>query len=147
MAEQINNIKLTATEKAEIIEILTSKQVQDFLALPKLEAIRVCLEWNKEVNDGKILKTENAIDCPIFFWVIQNNTKCHKELVPYTDVCPLCGLPVCPDCMNHNVDIVSRVTGYLSNVSGWNTSKKQEFEDRYRYNLNERGSPIKNLNR
>jgi anaerobic ribonucleoside-triphosphate reductase len=35
--------------------------------------------------------------------------------------------------MNHNVEIISRVTGYLSIVSGRNEAKKQEFEDRQRY--------------
>lgn len=147
MNEPTNGDINTAKENAEIKEILKSKQIQDFLALPKLEAIRVCLEWNKEGNGGKTIETKTAIDCPIYFWVIHNNAKCNKEMVSNTAVCPLCGRPVCPDCMNHNVDVISRVTGYLSTVSGWNTSKKQEFEDRNRYNLSEPGNPMKNLNR
>jgi hypothetical protein len=147
MNEQIHDDINTVKENAEIIEILKNKQVIDFLALPKSVAIKVCLDWNEEVNEGKTLVTKTAIDCPIYFWVIHNNAKCHREMVPNTAACPLCGRPVCPDCMNHNVDIISRVTGYLSTVSGWNDSKKQEFEDRNRYNLNVMGKPAQNVNR
>ncbi|MCK4458686.1 MAG: hypothetical protein KAU52_03060 [Methanosarcinales archaeon] len=32
-----------------------------------------------------------------------------------------------------NVEQLSRVTGYLQAVSGWNAAKKQELEDRKRY--------------
>jgi len=42
---------------------------------------------------------------------------------------------MCPECMNHAADIMSRVTGYLQIVSGWNAAKKQEFEDRKRHRL------------
>jgi len=33
------------------------------------------------------------------------------------------------------VDAISRVTGYMQVISGWNAAKKQEFEDRTRYKL------------
>ncbi|MCK4811705.1 MAG: hypothetical protein KAS74_05485 [Methanosarcinales archaeon] len=32
-----------------------------------------------------------------------------------------------------NVEQLSRVTGYLQAVSGWNAAKRQELEDRKRY--------------
>jgi hypothetical protein len=52
--------------------------------------------------------------------------------------CPLCGEPVCSEtCFTHDVFVLSRVTGYLSNVSGWNNAKKAEFKDRVRYNSQE----------
>ncbi|MEA1869559.1 MAG: anaerobic ribonucleoside-triphosphate reductase [Euryarchaeota archaeon] len=39
----------------------------------------------------------------------------------------------CPNCGSTNVEQMSRVTGYLQAVSGWNAAKKQELEDRKRY--------------
>lgn len=45
--------------------------------------------------------------------------------------CPVCGARTCP-CGSHDITIVSRVTGYLSDVSGWNAAKQQEFKDRVR---------------
>jgi hypothetical protein len=49
--------------------------------------------------------------------------------------CPDCGHPVCPGCGAHNVEVVSRVTGYLSSVGGWNAAKQQELKDRHRVNV------------
>jgi len=107
---------------------------EEFLALSKHDMLVRSEGWLKEFNNGKLLKMDNPLEqCPVSLWVIHNNAKCHREMVPNTAQCPVCGSPVCPDCMNHNVDIISRVTGYLSTVSGWNESKKQEFKDRQRY--------------
>jgi len=39
----------------------------------------------------------------------------------------------CPNCGSTNVEQLSRVTGYLQAVSGWNAAKRQELEDRKRY--------------
>ena len=39
----------------------------------------------------------------------------------------------CVNCGSTNVEQLSRVTGYLQAVSGWNAAKKQELEDRKRY--------------
>lgn len=41
----------------------------------------------------------------------------------------------CPNCDSLNVEHLSRVTGYVQAVSGWNAGKKQELEDRKRYNI------------
>jgi hypothetical protein len=46
--------------------------------------------------------------------------------------CSTCGKPVCPGCGSHDVSQVSRVTGYLSDVAGWNKAKRQELLDRQR---------------
>ena len=42
--------------------------------------------------------------------------------------------PVCPGCGSHDVAQISRVTGYLQEVSGYNRAKQQEVKDRTRYN-------------
>lgn len=38
----------------------------------------------------------------------------------------------CEKCGSANLDYISRITGYLSNVSGWNAGKRQELKDRLR---------------
>ena len=40
----------------------------------------------------------------------------------------------CPNCGSAEVDHISRITGYLQAVSGWNKAKAQELKDRKRYN-------------
>jgi anaerobic ribonucleoside-triphosphate reductase len=39
----------------------------------------------------------------------------------------------CPNCGSTDLEHLSRVTGYLQSVSGWNEAKKQELKDRKRY--------------
>jgi len=53
--------------------------------------------------------------------------------------CPVCGEMICPDCGSHNIQIVSRVTGYLSPVSNWSKGKQQELFDRTRNSIPVRG--------
>jgi ribonucleoside-triphosphate reductase len=43
----------------------------------------------------------------------------------------------CEKCGSKNLDYISRITGYLQAVSGWNEGKKQELLDRMRYGVNE----------
>ncbi len=52
-----------------------------------------------------------------------------------TDICPICKTSMCPQCMNHSVVSLSRVTGYIQDVAGWNMAKKQELIDRKRYGI------------
>ncbi len=40
----------------------------------------------------------------------------------------------CPNCGSKDVDHISRITGYLQAVSGWNSAKRQELKDRKKYN-------------
>jgi hypothetical protein len=55
-----------------------------------------------------------------------NGFVCREEvLINGADICPECNMPVCPICMNHHVISLSRVTGYVSDISGWNAAKKQ----------------------
>lgn len=43
----------------------------------------------------------------------------------------------CPKCKSENVQHLSRITGYLQSVEGWNKGKRQELLDRKRYNTRE----------
>ncbi|MDO9516994.1 MAG: anaerobic ribonucleoside-triphosphate reductase [Methanosarcinaceae archaeon] len=40
----------------------------------------------------------------------------------------------CSNCGSDNIEHLSRVTGYIQAVDGWNAGKKQELKDRMRYN-------------
>jgi anaerobic ribonucleoside-triphosphate reductase len=67
----------------------------------------------------------------------QKHAAC-KDIVSGIATCPECGKPMCPICSRHNVTQLSRVTGYMGDVAGWNAAKRQELIDRKRYDLNGR---------
>ena len=64
---------------------------------------------------------------------------CPREITPTVKWCPVCEEPVCPGCGSHDVVQISRVTGYLQEVSGWNAGKQQELKDRKRYTIGPEG--------
>lgn len=94
--------------------------------------IQMALEYNKENNITFELKKGEL--CPVHVFASQKNKPCMEVVSGIAD-CPLCHKPVCPCCFSHNVHAISRVTGYISSVSGWNEAKKEELKDRKRYNL------------
>ena len=56
--------------------------------------------------------------------------------VPGIKYCDVCGKGMCPVCDRHeNIVQLSRVTGYVGAVSGWNAAKQQELRDRKRYDI------------
>ena len=69
------------------------------------------------------------IMCPL------DNSDSSHEISGTIEYCPFCGEPVCPECGCHDVVQISRVTGYLQDVSGWNAGKQQELKDRQRYSV------------
>ena len=65
---------------------------------------------------------------------------CRKAtIIPKTDICPVCRKSMCPVCYNHSCVSLSRVTGYIQAVDGWNEGKKQELLDRKRYLIEKDG--------
>lgn len=62
----------------------------------------------------------------------EGGCKCLQSINPGVKYCEICGKEICPICGDHDVAQVSRVTGYLSDVAGWNNAKKQELKDRVR---------------
>lgn len=60
---------------------------------------------------------------------------CGAEMHDTIAYCPECGKAVCPGCGCHDVAQISRITGYLQDVAGWNAGKRQELKDRTRYGL------------
>ncbi len=107
----------------------------EILDAPYTRFLELCTEWLKDTRNGIPLELDSPLDCPVHKWVVANRAKCKNKTVPNTEKCPICGSYMCPDCGNHMVDVLSRVTGYLQVVSGWNVAKKQEFEDRKRYKV------------
>lgn len=68
---------------------------------------------------------------------VNNIVDCRKStIISKTDLCPVCRRPMCPECYNHSCISLSRVTGYIQDISGWNEAKKQELLDRKRYDIN-----------
>jgi len=106
--------------------------IEELMNLSRKQFIDRCLQWSKEFGAMVI---EDPLKCPLHLWVVYNKVKCSREMVPNTEICPICDHACCPDCMNHKVEQLSRVTGYLSTVSQWGASKAQEFKDRQRFNI------------
>jgi len=69
---------------------------------------------------------------------------CHCALTVNEGIryCPECGKPICPKCGDHDVTQISRVTGYLQDVGGWNAAKQQELKDRTRTQVSSVGGVI-----
>lgn len=89
--------------------------------------------WDSdELNEGKCPEcgeTHIIVMCPL------DHCNCPHTIPATTrEECPICGQAICPDCGTHDVIQISRVTGYLSEVSGWNEAKRQELKDRMHYN-------------
>jgi len=57
--------------------------------------------------------------------------KCALTIQAGIKYCEKCGKPMC-ECGSHNVQVISRITGYLSSLEGWNEGKRQELKDRNR---------------
>lgn len=63
--------------------------------------------------------------------------ECTHDILDGLAYCPICGEPCCPECKSHDVAQISRITGYLQEVGGWNAGKQQELKDRHRVNIPE----------
>jgi len=82
---------------------------------------------------------ENACPCcgadPLKIMCLEDHLcTCIDDVSDGVRYCPKCGDAICP-CGSHDVVQVSRVTGYLSDVSGWNQAKRAELRDRQRINI------------
>jgi len=60
---------------------------------------------------------------------------CSHDIVESVAFCPKCGESICPKCGTHDVVGISRVTGYLQELRGFNEGKRQEVKDRQRYDI------------
>jgi RNA polymerase subunit RPABC4/transcription elongation factor Spt4 len=92
----------------------------------KCHTCHLIVDENPCPNCGE---THLELMCPL------DHCHCNHEIISGIEYCPLCGQAVCPECGSHDVVQVSRVTGYLQDVSGWNAGKRQELKDRMRYSV------------
>lgn len=67
--------------------------------------------------------------CPL------DHVHCSHPIESGLEYCPICHEAICPICGSHDVAQISRVTGYMAEVSGWNEGKAQELRDRVRSNI------------
>lgn len=87
---------------------------------------------------GKDGKTPLCGDCGLEMEVMcskDHRCTCNNDVHSGIRYCPLCGKAICPECGSHDVSQVSRVTGYLADVAGWNPGKLQELKDRHRIEI------------
>lgn len=112
------------------------------MALSKESYLERCKAWIAEFNNNNPIKVSHPSKCPFHVWVEHHHLYCAHDVVANTSHCEICGEPCCPDCGNHHVEQLSRVTGYVGNVSGFNEGKKQEFKDRQRFNIEAGGNTV-----
>ena len=82
-------------------------------------------------SDGKCPVCDNKLEkmCE------RDHIGCMHDIVSTIAYCHDCGEAMCPVCECHDVVQISRVTGYLQEVSGWSAGKRQELKDRTRYSV------------
>ncbi len=89
--------------------------------------------YSEDLDDGNCPKCKSGLAlkemCPL------DHNDCGHTVLDGIAYCPECGAPVCPTCGCHDVAQISRVTGYLQEVSGWNAGKQQELKDRHRVTI------------
>ena len=90
-------------------------------------------EFLKELKERGVKHEGEPLKCPVHIFAKEKGICNHR--VGTIAYCPVCGGAMCPDCGNHNVLQLSRITGYIQDVSGWNAAKQQELKDRKRYTL------------
>ncbi len=73
---------------------------------------------------------------------ILDHNGCGHDITGCIEYCPVCGEPVCPKCGDHNVLAISRITGYMQDISGFNRAKRCEHRDRIRSELNAVGEMV-----
>lgn len=94
-------------------------------------------------SECKLILNEEDLDdgkCPqcggdVLPMCERDHCHCTHYMVESIAYCPLCGEPMCPKCGSHDVAQISRVTGYLQEVGGWNMGKQQELKDRKRHDV------------
>lgn len=113
-------------------QLKTAKKYKTVEEIPESERRYKCYSCLHVVDSSPCPvcgETHLEIMCPL------DHCHCSHAIVEKIEYCPLCGKPVCPSCGSHDVSQVSRVTGYLADVGGWNAGKQQELKDRARYSV------------
>lgn len=72
---------------------------------------------------------EPSLMCPL------DHCGCSHDITSGVNECPICGDYICPECGSHDVTVITRITGYLNDLRGFNAAKAQEVKDRHRINI------------
>ena len=112
-------------------DIEQQERIDQLLHMPFRRFVELCRDWREDTHPD-ISKIEQE-QCPIHQYALFHG-RC-MTTVKGIELCPVCERPMCPQCGNHCVEQLSRITGYFQAVSGWNAAKKQELEDRQRYDM------------
>ena len=104
-------------------------------------------------SDGVVKEPKRRYKCPICYSIV-DETPCpmcgFKDPAPMCRAdhvctclnpisekirfCEVCGSAICP-CGSHDVEVHTRITGYINALSGFNAGKAQEVKDRVRNNI------------
>jgi hypothetical protein len=136
------------TNQRELIERYSGQKLSDYFSeLPEDQRRYKCFGCKKIIpadcalplaKEGENEEFSDELVCPecgcaLVMMCPLDHNHCSHEIMAGLSFCPLCKQPVCPECLSHDVFQLSRVTGYLQDVGGWNAGKKQELVDRTRY--------------
>lgn len=72
---------------------------------------------------------ETILVCPL------DHCGCGHDIESGVHTCPICDDYICPACGSHDVTVITRITGYLNDLRGFNAAKEQEVKDRHRINI------------
>ena len=67
--------------------------------------------------------------CPV------DHAHCGHDFTDKVMECPICGQFICSVCGCHDVAVLTRITGYINDVNGFNAGKRQEVRDRHRVSI------------
>jgi DNA-directed RNA polymerase subunit RPC12/RpoP len=98
----------------------------------KCPTCHVTFPYPKELKCPDEIKCPNCGETKVTIMCPLDHNHCSHSVITTIAYCPLCGQAKCPECGSHDVVQISRVTGYLQDVSGWNAGKQQELKDRVR---------------
>lgn len=122
-------------ENQSIFKCHSCKQIFNIYSEGLTIFVALAPKDNVQCSKCKTYNTELACKVDVrSIYLKLSGFNCRKGvLISGADICPVCNVPMCPECNNHNVVSWSRITGYLNDISGWNMAKKQELMDRKRY--------------
>lgn len=125
------------TEQKGIIQAAKEGRISSLGLIPRYKCYTchlVLAEDQVDMAGGKGPVCE-LCQSPVVEMCALDHYHCSHAIVVGVEYCPICGQAICPTCGSHDVSQISRVTGYLSDVQGWNKAKAQELKDRSRYDL------------
>jgi hypothetical protein len=127
-----------STHEQELIQQFSGKRYETVLReIPEDNKRWKCWTCYTILNNSDLINNKCPVCGEVYLQQMcpLDHNGCQHDLVARIEICPVCHLELCPECGCHDVAAVSRVTGYLSNVAGWNNSKRAELNDRVRVNL------------